>query len=89
MRISKWYSVDIVIDSTDDLNTVFEAVSNFFALYDEVTIHYEVEPDIDFCISIERKSRVISWSNFNTNRHGEMQFEKLTPNILKEVFSNA
>ena len=89
MRISKWYSVDIVIDSTDDLNTVFDAVSNFFALYDEVTIHYEVEPDIDFCFSIERKSRVISWSNFNTNRHGVTYFEKLTPEILKEVFSNA
>ena len=89
MRISKWYSVDIVIDSTDDLNTAFEAVSNFFALYDEITIHYEVEPDTDFCISVERESRIISWSNFNTNRHGTAQFEKLTPEILKEVFANA
>ena len=89
MRISKWYSADIVINSTDDLNTAFEALSNFFALYDEITIHYEVEPDTDFCVSIEMESRIITWSNFNTNKHGEMQFEKLTSDILKEVFNNA
>lgn len=58
-------------------------------MYDEVTIHYEVGFSTDFCVSITRKERTVSWSNFNTNKHGEMQFEKLTPEILREVFTNA
>lgn len=89
MRMMKWYSIDIDVDSEKELNSVFEAASDFFAMYDEVTIHYEVRPSTDFCASITRKDHTISWSNFNTNKHGEEQFEKLTPEIFKEVFSNA
>ena len=89
MKISKLYSIDIDVKSEKELNSVFEAASNFFAMYDEITIHHEVAPSIDFCVSIERKSRIITWSNFNTNKHGEKLFDKLSPEILKEVFSNA
>ena len=89
MKVETYYSVCYEANSKDELNALTTVLGPLVPLYDEITVLYQERCESDFCASIEKRSRTVSWTNFDTMKRGEIRFEKLTSDILEEVFNNA
>ena len=89
MKVKTFYSASYETGSKEELEQLTQILPPLLAMYDEIHVVYRVGFDSDFVFTIDRSDMIISWMNFDSGENGEVEFDELTSEILREAFSNA